>query len=159
MTGVDAVRAWVRTFVIRLNLCPWAAGADVRYVASPAKDDAERLADLLVAMKTMDEGDTPGTTLVVYEPMPWDDFLDLVAMAEDLLRAEGYEGVYQLAHFHPDYRFEGVEPDDPANRTNRAPAPTLHVLRCDDVAWAVDECGGDTKAVWERNVALMRERY
>ena len=42
---------------------------------------------------------------------------------------EGYEGTYQLAHFHPDYCFEGEAVSDPANYTNRSPYPMLHLLR------------------------------
>ena len=50
-------------------------------------------------------------------------------MAEQLLEAEGYEGVYQIASFHPEYCFEGEDVDDPANFTNRSPYPMFHLLR------------------------------
>ncbi len=53
----------------------------------------------------------------------------MLDLATALLKAQGYEGVYQLASFHPDYRFEGAEPNDPANYTNRSPYPMLHILR------------------------------
>ena len=31
----------------------------------------------------------------------FDDYLDMLALAEQLLIAQGYEGIYQLASFHP----------------------------------------------------------
>ncbi|CAN0551372.1 unnamed protein product [Ectocarpus sp. 8 AP-2014] len=39
----------------------------------------------------------------------------------------------KLATFHPQYRFEGSEEDDPSNYTNRSPYPVLHLLLEDQV--------------------------
>jgi len=35
----------------------------------------------------------------------------------------------QLASFHPQYQFEGVDADDLSHFTNRAPYPTIHLIR------------------------------
>jgi hypothetical protein len=50
---------------------------------------------------------------------------------EDRIRMieQGYEGIYQIASFHPDYCFADSDVDDPANYTNRAPYPIFHLLR------------------------------
>jgi hypothetical protein len=53
----------------------------------------------------------------------------LVNLAEKLLFDKGYEGVYQVASFHPLYQFEGAQLDDAANYTNRSAYPMLHLLR------------------------------
>ncbi len=52
-----------------------------------------------------------------------------MAIANALIEKQGYEGIYQLASFHPDYCFEGVEQDDASNYTNRSPYPMLHLIR------------------------------
>lgn len=59
----------------------------------------------------------------------FDDFLDLVALAEALLKRNGYAGIYQLASFHPLYQFSNAPENDPANYTNRSVYPMLHLLR------------------------------
>ncbi|WP_286851514.1 DUF1415 family protein, partial [Hydrogenophaga sp. 70-12] len=66
------------------------------------------------------------------------------------------EGVIQVASFHPDYRFEGTEPEDITNATNRSPFPTLHLLREDSVARAVASEGGDADAIVARNMDTLR---
>jgi hypothetical protein len=55
------------------------------------------------------------------------------------LKAEGFEGVYQVASFHPDYLFAGSDENDPANYTNRSPYPMLHLLREDLLEIAIDK--------------------
>jgi hypothetical protein len=158
---VVEVEAWVREVVVGLGLCPFAAAPlaadEVRIVSSRGDGDAEVLAELLQQMRLMDEGASPSTTLLVIPGLGWEDFLDLTAMAEGLIEVHGYEGTYQLATFHPEYLFADAEPDDPAHRTNRAPHPTLQVLRSHEVQRAI-EAFGDTAAIFERNIALMRER-
>ena len=59
------------------------------------------------------------------------DYLDLVSAVEFCLMKQGYEGVFQVASFHPDYVFEDADIDDAANYTNRSPYPVLHILRED----------------------------
>jgi hypothetical protein len=64
--------------------------------------------------------------------------------------------VIQVASFHPQFQFEGSEPDDISNATNRAPYPTLHLLREDSVERAVASDAGDAEAIVERNIATMK---
>ncbi len=47
-------------------------------------------------------------------------------------------GILQVASFHPRFQFEGTEVDDVTNCTNRAPYPTLHLLREDSIDKAVE---------------------
>jgi hypothetical protein len=69
----------------------------------------------------------------------FDEYLDLVDLSEKLLKAEGFEGVYQVASFHPGYIFAGSNDNDPANYTNRSPYPMLHLLREDLLTIAIDK--------------------
>jgi hypothetical protein len=82
------------------------------------------------------------------------DYNDFLELAEERLCAEGWEGVFQLASFHPAYRFADTEPDDPGNLTNRAPYPLLHLLREESVSEAVDATP-DPDEIPRRNIARM----
>ncbi len=142
------------------NLCPF-AGREVkrqtiRYVAVSAHDWAETLGALLEECRRLDEDPALSTTLLVLADgvNDFDDYLDLLGVAEALFEEQGYEGVYQLASFHPDYCFEGVEEDDPTNYTNRSPWPMLHLLREDAIAEALAHYP-DPEAIPERNAAAM----
>jgi hypothetical protein len=55
------------------------------------------------------------------------------------------------------FQFEGTEPHDVTNATNRAPFPTLHLLREDSVERAVATEGGDADAIVERNLQTLRD--
>jgi len=106
-----------------------------------------------------------GTTLVVCPHLYPDDFpryLQIVDLVEQNLAAHGWEGVLQVAPFHPQFCFEGsLSPDAPDNFTNRAPHPTFHLLREDDVTWAVTTQlpNQDAAVVWSRNVDLLTELH
>lgn len=143
--AIAETRAWVDRAVIGLNLCPFAKAVQVkgqvRYVVCQSTDAKTLLEALCEEMRLLAR--TPAsevdTTLVIH---PWvltdfldyNDFLDVADAAVDEL---GFAGVLQVASFHPDYQFEGSEPGDVTNATNRSPYPTLHLLREDSVDRAV----------------------
>jgi hypothetical protein len=106
--------------------------------------------------------DTPAeavdTTLLVH-PRVLADFLDYNDFLDDadaLVEALGLDGVLQVASFHPDYRFAGTDRDDIGNFSNRAPFPTLHLLREDSVERAV-AAFPDPDAIVERNIETLRK--
>ncbi len=59
-----------------------------------------------------------------------------------------------MASFHPQYQFAGAAPDDVSNYTNRAPYPTLHLLREDSVERAV-AAFPDPDVIVERNIETL----
>jgi hypothetical protein len=71
------------------------------------------------------------TTLLAFPAAldEFDEFLDFVHVADDLLDASGLGGHVQLASFHPRYLFAGEAEDAASHFSNRAPYPTLHLLR------------------------------
>ncbi len=153
------VRSWVERTVIRLGLCPFAGKVSrentIRYVVTDADSEPALLGALRVELGRVEE-----TTLLIHPRVladfdVYNQFLDRV---DALLEEMGLVGVYQVASFHPEYRFEGTETDDPANRTNRSPYPLLHVLREDRLAEAVDSYP-DVHLIPERNMALMRKLH
>ena len=161
--SIAATRRWLERAVIGLNLCPFAkavvARGQVRFVLSEASS-AEALLEELGA-ELLRLRDTPAdaidTTLIVH-PQVLGDFLDYNDFLEDadaLVAELGLEGVLQVASFHPRYQFAGSGPDDIENCTNRAPYPTLHLLRENSVSRAV-EAFPDPDAIVERNMETLR---
>jgi hypothetical protein len=67
----------------------------------------------------------------------------------------GFEGIYQVASFHPDYRFADADADDPANYTNRSPYPMLHLLREASLEHAIDNYP-DPDSIPENNIGKAR---
>ena len=161
---IAATRRWLERAVIGLNLCPFAkavlAKQQVRFVLSDASTPEALLAQLgeeLVLLR-----DTPveqvDTTLLVHPQVLGDflDYNDFLDQADALVEALDLEGMLQVASFHPHYQFAGSGPDDVENFTNRSPHPTLHLLREDSVARAVDAFP-DPDAIVERNIATLQQ--
>ncbi|MFM2485399.1 DUF1415 domain-containing protein [Celerinatantimonas yamalensis] len=153
---------WVNALIVALNLCPFAKReidlGRVRLMVWPHTQVADGLANLIRECQWLDEHAQIETSLLVLPKMLDDfgDYLDFVELAEQLLSEQGYEGVYQLATFHPDYCFAGCNVDDVTNYTNRSPYPMLHLLREASLEQAIEHYG-DTNAIPERNVALLKE--
>ena len=160
---IAATRSWLERAVIGLNLCPFAkvvhARRQVRFVCSDASTPEALLAQLGEELLLL--RDTPAddvdTTLLVHPQVLGDflDYNDFLDTADALVAELGLEGVLQVASFHPDYQFAGSAPDDVENFTNRAPYPTLHLLREDSVSRAV-AAFPDADAIVERNLATLR---
>ena len=72
------------------------------------------------------------------------------------MEEKGYEGVYQLASFHPDYCFADSDEDDPANYTNRSPYPMLHLIREASIERALASYK-NPENIPETNIKLARE--
>jgi len=157
-----ATRQWIDTIVVGLELCPFARGALerdlVRIVVGDAAEVPEALQQLADVAADLLQGDSPDATTLLVLPDgfgEFDDYLDLLALAEDLLADLGHEGVLQIASFHPDYRFDGDPPNDPAHSTNRAPFPTLQLLQEVSVTRSL-EGHLDPEGIPARNVDVMR---
>jgi len=166
----EAVQLWVQKTIVSFNFCPFAAPEvtknAIRYVSLETEqyepDNKTGLFQcalevLLEECKWLDEHNETETTLLIL-PAGFDDFydfLDLVELAEALLSEQGFEGIYQIATFHPDYQFEGCPADDPANYTNRAPYPVLHLLRESSLERVIAR-HPDPEGIPERNTELAR---
>ena len=59
----------------------------------------------------------------------FEEYLDFLADAQDLLVCAGLDGQVQLASFHPQYLFAGEDPEAASHYSNRAPYPVIHLLR------------------------------
>ena len=155
-------RAWVEHAVVGLNLCPFAKApmvkGQIRYVVSDAADPRVLLDELCAQMKALVAADPAliETTLLIHPNVLGDflDFNDFLDAADAALEELGLDGVLQIASFHPHYQFEGTEPDDVSNASNRSPYPTLHLLREASVDRAV-EAFPEAEAIFENNLHTL----
>ncbi len=160
---IAAMRQWIEKAVIGLNLCPFAKAVyvknQVRYVVSRAPhldgflEDLDRELDFLAAA----DPDEIDTTLLIHPTLLADflDFNDFLQLAEAAVGEHGLDGVVQIASFHPQFQFEGTEPDDMGNFTNRAPFPTLHLLREASIERAV-AAFPEVETIYERNIETLK---
>ena len=157
-------RHWLEAAVIGLNLCPFAKAVyvknQVRLVVSKARhaDDLLEELDLELDLLVATPASEIDTTLLIH-PTLFEDFLDFndfLEVAEGVVDEHGLEGVIQLASFHPQFQFDGAEPDDISNYTNRAPFAILHLLREESVERAV-EAFPNADAIFETNIATLEK--
>jgi len=129
----------------------------IHYALAESAELEGLLHELVDECRQLDADPAIATTLLIAPAGMSDfgDYLDWLELAERLLEDLGYRGIYQLASFHPDYVFDGVEDDDPANATNRSPYPMLHLLREAELERALAS-HPDPEAIPERNVTLLR---
>ena len=165
-TVIADTQRWLERAVIGLNLCPFAKAVHVkgliRYAVSEAKTPAELLTDLKSELNSLTSMGVTGvsiaydTTLLIapYCLQDFLDFNDFLGKADKLLAKMKLEGVIQLANFHPHYQVAGTVPDDITNFTNRAPYPTLHLLRESSIDQAV-EAFPEAEAIFEVNMQTM----
>ncbi len=162
-TVIAQTSQWINSVVIGCNFCPFAAKAmlrkSIRYVVLSDATLKSALSAVEEELRYLDESPDIETTLLIFPGQFPDfiDYLDLVEMAEDLSIELDYEGIYQLASFHPAYCFAGATDDDPANYTNRSPYPMLHLLREDSITKAVRHFM-DPEGIPERNIAFAQEK-
>jgi uncharacterized protein len=162
-TYAKITQRWIERVVIAHQLCPFARQAveqgQVRYRVSDARDEQQLWTELVAELDTLHNSPTEEieTTLLIHPQVlgDFEAYLDFVAMTEPLLEDMELLGELQIATFHPHYQFADTDYDDPANYTNRAPYPTLHLLREASIE-AVVAAHPDPEGIPARNVALLR---
>jgi len=163
-TVVEDTQRWLMQAVVGLNLCPFAKAVVVkdlvRYRVCTSAEPTHWLALLREELLHLAQSppDTLDTTLLM-APLALPDFLDFndfLADCDELLMELALDGVLQIADFHPHYQFGGTAPDDIGNFTNRAPYPTLHLLREASMDQAV-AAYPDAALIFERNIAVLEK--
>ncbi|MDO6683403.1 DUF1415 domain-containing protein [Oceanobacter sp. 5_MG-2023] len=135
MDAATLTRHWVETLVIGEGLCPFAApvmpALRIDICEHPDLDQATaEFMDLLTEVARADSETLPTALFVVPGLVKeFDEYWNWSLICEQLLVQMGYEGLLQLATFHPNYCFDGEPLDDPGNFTNRSPFPMLHIIR------------------------------
>lgn len=159
---ISQTKSWLKDVVIDLNLCPFAKFEvdrnAVRYHVDDKKDKKDMLEAVIDECRYLDNDENIETTLLIYplQFSSFDSYLDFTDLANDLLAAQGYEGIYQIATFHPDYCFEGEPKEDPSNYTNRSPYPMLHFIREASLEETLNKFP-NAESIPYRNIELTRE--
>lgn len=138
---VNTTRRWLDQMVVGLNLCPFSSAVinrnQVHYAVCDATTDEELRQFYLTELQRLLETNEHdiATSLLMF---PWGlddfgDYLDVLDWFQQLLEDADLTEHVQLASFHPQYQFDGVAADDLSHFTNRAPYPTIHLLRQDQM--------------------------
>ena len=161
---IARTRLWLERAVIGLNLCPFAKAVyvkqQVRFVVTAATTADELLAELAQELTLLDQADPEiiSTTLLIH-PQAMTDFLDyndFLEAADAAVDALQLDGVLQVASFHPDYQFADTGPQDIGNYSNRAPFPTLHLLREESLDRAI-EAFPDPESIFGTNLKTLEK--
>ena len=163
MSPIAATQAWLEKAVIGLNLCPFAKAVhtkgQIRWVLSAAQDTEALLAELVAELQLLAAADPAliYTTLLVHPLVlaDFEDYNDFLDVADAALEDLGLDGTLQIASFHPHYQFAGTSADDVTNCSNRSPHPTLHLLREDSIALAVQAFPA-AESIYERNIETLQ---
>jgi hypothetical protein len=154
---------WIKKVVIDCHFCPFAAAPVknnvVRYTVE-RNTNLEFILNTLLNECTILDNDAAIETTFIILPDSFPDFrkyLDFVELAENLLRNTNYDGVYQLASFHPEYLFAGSNNEDAANYTNRSIFPMLHLLREAAIDEALEHYK-EPESIPERNIEFARKK-
>jgi len=162
-TIVAQTKSWLQEVVIGLNFCPFAKPVfeqdKIHYHVSTARAFEDCLEDLIAEAEYLEANTPIETSLLIFPDAleDFEEFLDALEVAEALMTAQGYEGIYQLASFHPQYCFEGSDETDAANYTNRSPFPMLHLIREASLEQALLHYKNDVNLIPETNMQLARK--
>jgi len=160
---ISQTKKWIIDVVMGCNFCPFAARVikmdTVHYQVELSADPAICGQSFLQECRRLDANETIETSFLIFPDTfgKFDAYLELVHLAEKLLKKNGYEGVYQVASFHPLYRFAGATANDAANYTNRSVYPMLHLLREDLVEKALLNYP-DPGQIPARNIGFARQK-
>jgi uncharacterized protein len=158
------VRRWLDEIVVGLNLCPFARpllGAPNLRIAVCEETDtpALRMTFLqeLDLLQRSTEQEIATTLLAIPRALQdFNDYLEFLEDAQELLYESGLEGLVQLASFHPDYCFAGEAPDAASHYSNRAPYPIIHLLREDMMTRVLEEFP-EPERIPQRNIETLTD--
>jgi hypothetical protein len=158
---IEQTKNWIKVLVVGCNFCPFASRVvkqqSIHYRVEHTITQSAGKDALLEECKRLDNDPSIATTLLIFpEAFPvFEDYLDFVFSAEKMMKQKRYNGIYQLASFHPLYQFAETAPEDPANYTNRSIYPMLHLLREDDITKALEHYPNSSK-IPENNINFAR---
>jgi len=158
------MQVWLERAVIGLNLCPFAKSVHVKgqihWVVSPAREVEDVRRDLKRELQDLQASEpAQRDTTVLVLPLCFDEFIefnDFLTEADAVLADLGLQGELQIASFHPQFQFAGMDADDITNCTNRAPYPALHLLREASIDRAV-EAFPEAETIYEKNMQVLEQ--
>ncbi|MEJ7586917.1 MAG: DUF1415 domain-containing protein [Ferruginibacter sp.] len=160
---IDQTKKWINDVVVGCNFCPFAAQVmkqqKVNYQVESGATLASCMDAFLREVTRLNDDINIETTFLIFPDsfQDFDQYLDLVFIAEKVLKQNGYQGIYQLATFHPLYLFDKSKDSDAANYTNRSVYPMLHILREESIDKALEHYSSP-ESIPARNINFAREK-
>ncbi|MEO5946133.1 MAG: DUF1415 domain-containing protein [Chitinophagaceae bacterium] len=160
---ITKTRNWISNVVVACNFCPFAAReikrGSVKYEVVGEATIKTALDSVMKMLLLLNEKEQIETALLILPDSftDFNDYLNLLEKAEAMLATNNYEGIYQIASFHPQYMFAGSNENEPSNYTNRSPYPMLHFLREESVTKAIAGYP-DIENVPKRNIDFTNEK-
>lgn len=161
--AIEHTKKWIKDVVVGCNFCPFAANAlkkqSIHYEVAEVEEGEASIEAFVNETTRLDEDKSIETVFLIFTNTYGDfsDYLDFVDLVEKQLTKNGYDGIYQVASFHPLYLFAGADEKDPANYTNRSVYPMLHLLRESSID-KVLETYLDPELIPDRNIAFARKK-
>jgi hypothetical protein len=163
------VQRWAVEHVVRLGLCPYAAGVvdKMRTVVALDIKDAESARKLFLEearfLIKSPESEVP-TTILALPNLFAEDFMEFHSFTEDL--ADDLEVGGKLEHvgddvliavFHPQFEFGGLEEEEEVlNFEKRAPIPIINLLRTEAIDRGIAK-GITAESIREHNEEALLE--
>ena len=159
MSPKQRIEKWLNEAVVGLSLCPFAKpytlDNSIKFISSCAFGIEDCVKEIFSHIAEMDQAKISeiSNTLIVYDEMfeRFEDFLDLINISTETLENTELSMEFQLAYFHPDFVFQGSQPQSKENFTARSPYPAIHILRASLVE-AARRASSDIDLIPERNI-------
>jgi hypothetical protein len=164
MDFIEKTKSWIQTFVIGLNICPFASHPfredKIRYCLEESGSVEKLVETLMEELNFLQKNkNIEIETSILIHPNVLTDFLDyndFLSVAEAVLEEMDLAGEIQIASFHPEYQFAGETKNAPSNYVTRSPFPMLHLIRESSVTKAI-EIHPDVKQVPYDNIKKLNE--
>jgi len=160
---IDHTKKWINEVIVGCNFCPFAANViklnGVHYQVENSETVELCVESFIREVDRLDNEQDIETSFLIFSSsfQRFDDYLEMVTLAEEYLVKNGYEGIYQVASFHPLYQFANSSQNDPANYTNRSLYPMLHLLREESIDRALENFKFPEN-IPDRNINFAREK-
>lgn len=160
LSSIEKTKAWLEHWVIALNLCPFAGrpfqNDKIRYLLIEGREVFDLMDRFVEELHFLRENGEKDTSLLILEGLgsDFEEYLDIYYFLESKLSDFGFEKDFQLASFHPDYRFEGEGEEANSHYTNRSPLALIHILRAEQVE-AARQFYPDIESIPDRNIEKM----
>ncbi len=126
---------WIADYVVKLNLCPFAAGTlkqNKWQLHTLDFKDYKALEQLLTSFLNEDLEEIETYFLKSAQLEKWDEFLFYFHLLEEITtEVEIFQSI-KVVGFHPEYRHAGID-DENVHFSNRSPWPLIQLLNTDDV--------------------------
>ena len=163
---ISKTQEWIKDFVLKLNLCPFAhipfREDKIRYALADQDTLEEQMIFFWKEIELIEKlGEEEISNSLIIFPnslQSFDEYLGFLELANELLEKQNMDNTFQLASFHPNYLFGDSPVDDVKHHTNRSPFPMIHILRVDEVEDAIEK-HPDTEAIPDTNRATLLKYF